>query len=193
MPAQESVRKQTSWGGAAGILLLAFALVYRFFPGLIHVTPLQHAPVGSIRPTLPPLVGVPRTPEFVGPPEEEIGPPRELAGVPPAPVPLAPAEPEKPAAPSITSLLAQADKAVAEGHHTDTGEDSALAIYKQVLAEDRNNRKAKAGMQAVTTALLDQAREALDRGDAEEADTALSALEGVPHSKEQFAALLERF
>jgi formylglycine-generating enzyme required for sulfatase activity len=193
MPAQESVRKQTTWGGAAGILLLAFALVYRFFPGLIHVTPQQHSSAGIPRPSLPLLVGVPRAVEFVGPPEEEIGPPRELAGLPPVPVPVEPVEPEKPATPSITSLLAKADKAAADGHLTDTGEDSALAIYKQVLAEDKNNRKAKAGMAAVTTALLDQARVALDRGDAEEAESVLGTLEGVPHSKDQFAALQERF
>ena len=44
MPVNESVRKQTAWGGAAGIALLAFALVYRFFPSLIHVTPVADAP-----------------------------------------------------------------------------------------------------------------------------------------------------
>jgi hypothetical protein len=39
MPGTENVNKQRNWGGALGILVLAFALVYRFFPGILHVEP----------------------------------------------------------------------------------------------------------------------------------------------------------
>jgi hypothetical protein len=36
MPGTEIARKQHALGGAAGIAVLAFALVYRFFPGILH-------------------------------------------------------------------------------------------------------------------------------------------------------------
>ena len=40
MPGTEVSRKQHTWGGAAGIAVLVFALVYRFFPGLLHLQPM---------------------------------------------------------------------------------------------------------------------------------------------------------
>ena len=40
MPGTEVARKQHTLGGAAGIALLAFALAYRFFPGVLHLQPL---------------------------------------------------------------------------------------------------------------------------------------------------------
>src|SRR3954471_1727771 len=39
MPGTENARKQHALGGAAGIVVLALALAYRFFPGMLHVQP----------------------------------------------------------------------------------------------------------------------------------------------------------
>src|SRR5690349_19752717 len=55
MPGTETARKQHALGGAAGLVVLALALAYRFFPGVLHVephlapqvattSPVQHAP-----------------------------------------------------------------------------------------------------------------------------------------------------
>jgi len=59
MPGTEIVRKQTTWGGAAGIALLGFALVYRFFPDLIHVEPGRRvaAPPTAATSAPPPPIG----------------------------------------------------------------------------------------------------------------------------------------
>ena len=51
MPGTEIVRKQTVLGGAAGIALLAIALVYRFYPVGGHIV--LHSP-GPTEPTAAP-------------------------------------------------------------------------------------------------------------------------------------------
>ena len=190
MPVNESVRKQTAWGGAAGIALLAFALVYRFFPSLIHVTPVADAPRAAARLALPPLAGVPRQAQEMGPPREEEGPPRELAGA--APV-AEPAPPDLPPTASVAALLKRADAALAEGHLVQPAADSALAAYLKVLDEDPQNRRARAGVAAVRDALVAQTRAALDRGDAEESAALLAQLDEVPHEAALLAALRERY
>lgn len=47
MPGPEVSRKQHSLGGAAGIALLLFALVYRFFPGMLHIEPQEETVAAS--------------------------------------------------------------------------------------------------------------------------------------------------
>ena len=184
MPGTETVRKQTTWGGAAGIALLGFALVYRFFPDLIHVQPGARtaAPRIALATAPPPPIGV-RTVNVV---PEFVGPPRELAGSPAPEPPSVPAEPEKPTTAGITALLKQADKALAEADYVDSDETSALALYQKVLEEDKGNRRAAAGVAAVRGALLGSVSVALDQGDAKEAETLLADLERVPHERDDF-------
>lgn len=173
-----------------GIAVLGFALLYRFFPGLIHVTPQQHLP--TVASTRAPVLGVRRADEFVGPPEiaDEMGPPRELAGT---PEPAEAIESETPASENATVLLGLADKALAEGHLIEPAVQNALALYQEVLDDEPANRRARAGLKAVKAALLAQARDALDHGDAEDAESLLTALDGVPHAKDELAPLQERF
>lgn len=196
MPSQQPARKETTWGGAAGIAVLGFALVYRFFPALIHVTPPQHLPTPTAS-RGPATLGVRKPAEFVGPPDvnDEMGPPRELAaevGAQPPDVVEASTNAEPPASENAALLLGLADKALAEGHLYEPAAQNALGLYQQVLEDEPNNRRAKAGMKAVKTALLAQARDALDHGDAEEATAVLGALDTTSHAKEEYVALQER-
>ena len=46
MPSNTVLRRQRAMGGALGVLVLAFALTYHFFPRLFHVTPEQTTPRG---------------------------------------------------------------------------------------------------------------------------------------------------
>ena len=189
MPGTEIVRKQTTWGGAAGIALLGFALVYRFFPDLIHVEPGRRvaAPPTAATSAPPPPIGW-RAPEFI---PEFVGPPRELAGASPI-LPAAPVEPDKPATANVAARLVQADKALAGEDYVEPEKTSALALYTQVLEEDKDNRRAKAGVAKVREALFAVTLAALDQGDAKEAETRLADLERVPHERDEFAPLRER-
>jgi hypothetical protein len=44
MPSNETVRRQRAMGGALGVIVLAAALVYHFFPRVFHVDPATMAP-----------------------------------------------------------------------------------------------------------------------------------------------------
>ena len=39
MPSKETVQRQRAFGGALGVLVLAFGLTYHFFPEIFHVSP----------------------------------------------------------------------------------------------------------------------------------------------------------
>lgn len=186
MAGPENVRKQTTWGGAAGIALLGFALVYRFFPEVIHVSPGQRPASLPVRTSAPaPPIDVRANPPTV----VEFGPPREFAA---EPAPDTVAEPEAPATESITAQLALADKALAEGRLFDPPDDSALVLYRNVLDEDRTNRRARSGLAAVQDRLLADITAALDAGDTGEAERILAGIDKVPHEESRFAELRAR-
>ncbi|HSX61112.1 MAG TPA: tetratricopeptide repeat protein, partial [Tahibacter sp.] len=186
MAGQENVRKQTTWGGAAGIALLGFALVYRFFPDVIHVSPGQRPASLPVRTSAPPPpIDVRENPPAI----VEFGPPRELAS---EAEPELPAEPEAPAPENITALLAQADKAVADGQLFEPPETNALVLYRKVLDEDRTNRRARSGLAAVQDKLLVEIAAALTAGDVDEAQRILDGLDKVPHEASRFAEFKAR-
>lgn len=188
MAGPENVRKQTTWGGAAGIALLGFALVYRFFPDVIHVSP-------GVRPTSVPLHAKPPPPIDVranAVAVVEFGPPRELATIEGPPAPELPIEPEVPATESIAALLKQADEALAQGHLLEPAEGSALALYREVLDEEKNNRRARSGYAAAQDGVSALVATALDSGDRAGAEGLLAALDKLPHEAERFAPLRER-
>jgi formylglycine-generating enzyme required for sulfatase activity len=186
MAGSENVRKQTTWGGAAGIALLGFALVYRFFPEVIHVSPGErpaHLPVRSSAPARPIDVRANTQPVI------EFGPPRELANAEPEPLPQLPPEAEIPATESITALLKQADEAVAKGNLFEPADASALALYQQVLDEERGNRRARAGLASVQERLIADVSIALETGDNAEAQRILDGVDKAPHDAARFADL----
>ncbi|HZP66977.1 MAG TPA: SUMF1/EgtB/PvdO family nonheme iron enzyme [Rudaea sp.] len=194
MPGTEIVRKQTVLGGAAGIALLAFALIYRFYPGPGYVAPqegLPNASPPSSLPAPPSLTVQPAPPSVQNPPWT---PPEARLPVPaPEPsTPVASTEPATPPTKAIAALLKKADAAFAEGHLTEPKESSALAYYSQVLEADKDNAEASAGIDKIHKSLFDQGGAALDRGDEREATRLIGELRELPHAGEDLAALEAR-
>jgi formylglycine-generating enzyme required for sulfatase activity len=184
MPGTEVVRKQTVLGGAAGIALLAFALIYRFYPGANHAEP-QSAPQVSPAPATVAMT-VTQSPPLPEPATKTATKPT---------TPTTPAEPAAPTAPppkAIAALLKKADKAFADDHLIEPKDTSALALYQQVLDADKDNAAAQAGIEKIHKSLLEQTSAALDRADEKESTRLLAAIGELPHPGDEFAALQAR-
>ncbi|MFT3791767.1 MAG: formylglycine-generating enzyme family protein [Rudaea sp.] len=166
MPGSDVVNKQTALGGAAGIAVLLFALAWRFFPGMPPPTePTQEASAG-MGPSLVVAQAQKSGDAAVVAPAgnektvESWGPPADLAPPPPK---------------QIAALLKKADDAFAKGRLLET-RDGALALYRQVLDADHRSAPAKVGVDKVREAILQQANDALDRGDEDESARAIAVL-----------------
>ena len=86
----------------------------------------------------------------------------------PEPEPEPPPEPE-PVAPAIDTarlyeLLDQADAAIARDHLAYPEEDSALAIYRQILQLDDDQQDARRGLERIVERYVEMAMSALQRG-----------------------------
>jgi formylglycine-generating enzyme required for sulfatase activity len=188
MPGSEVVQKQTVLGGAAGIALLLFALAYRFYPSLPYALSLPQPAATKVgagttitaqAQKLPTPANVPsstlaRTDEVT-----QWGPPASLAPLPPPP-PKA-----------IAVLLKKGDDAF-EKERLLEAKDGALAWYRQALDGDTKNAAAKAGIEKVHNAILQQAGEALDRGDETESARLIAAMRDLALDDENIAALESR-
>lgn len=207
MPGTEVVRKQTTLGGAAGIALLVFALVYRFFPGWIHITPAmqQRADVDATHaPRLPATAIKARNPAtdagratLAG--DSEYGPPAPVSVdgefVQPAEtgaLTMGPPAPEVPTTKAIAAMLKKANQALDAGHLIAPRDNNALALFELALAADSNNAAAKTGLEKVRDSLNEQAAAALDHGDIGESEKLISALQAVPGDTPELDALNER-
>lgn len=188
MPGTEVVRKQTTLGGAAGVAVLAFALVYRFFPDWIYITPAmqQRVEVESQleqrKRATPPLKGDlwtgavadygPQRPaadsgEFVQPPETvalTMGPP--LLEVPTTKV--------------VAAILKRANQALDAGRLIAPRDNNALALFQQALVADKANVAAKVGLERIRNALREQTNAAIEHGDIDESEKRISALQAMP-------------
>ncbi len=184
MPGTEVVRKQTVLGGAAGIALLAFALIYRFYPGSGHVEPQAELPVTSAPATAPAMTIAP--PPATAPATKHDSTPAPDA------VAAAPTTPAKPPTKAIAALLKKADKAFAADRLLEPKGDSALGLYQKVLDVDKDNTAAQAGIDKIHKSLLQQAGAALDRGDERESTRLIAALDELPHLGDELAALQTR-
>jgi len=182
MPGTEVVRKQSVLGGAAGIALLAFALAYRFYPSAGRSEPqaLQPTPSPAMQAPVTPLAPLPYAVQSTSP-------------VLPTPVvQTPPGETTTPAPPppkAIAALLKSADKAFAAERLVEPKETSALALYQQVLEQDKNNKAAQDGIEKIHKSLLQQANAALERGDAKESQRVIAQLALLPNPDADLAAL----
>lgn len=192
MPATEVARKQRTLGGAAGLALLAFALIYRFFPGLLHVeapveppaTAMQQGTAGATR-TWSALEA-----SGTGPPGGDAAAPAGLVGTSLADAlrmgpPLAPSE-------AVAALLGKAHQAESEGKLVEPADANAIALYREVLAAAPENPDAEAGLARIGGALRDWALAAIERGDEGSARRYLDAYAGLPHSERELAQVRER-
>jgi len=186
MPGSDVVNKQTALGGAAGIALLLFALAWRFFPGM----PAQEPAAGSSTDAAAPsnaliIAQAQRSGETTNASVAE----REQAAQWGPPISLAPPPPPPPKA--IAALLKKADDAFAKGKLIEA-KDGALAYYRQVLDADNRSAAAKAGVEKVATAILQQTGDALDRGDEDESARLIAVLRDQALAEESIDDLQSR-
>ncbi len=186
----EATHQQNKIGGAIGMILLAFALIYRFYPVLFHSEspPTQseaktNSPISA--PTSQPLQSA-ATITVASTPEIPALDPLVLLGPPEAPVETAP--PSK----ALVELLKKAANAVAEGRLVEPRDNNAYVLYQQVLAVAPNNSAAKAGLEQVEKMLFDQLHAALDRGDEAESMRLSSSLDAIAHNPAELESLRAR-
>lgn len=185
MPGTETVRKRTSIGGAIGIAVLALALVYRFYP---DQAPRQSLPQLQTRepPTETTWVAQRRAQEneesaVFAPGDEQAG----LVDIGPVGPPIAVSE-------EVGELLAQGEAAEEAGRLLEPDDDSALALYRQVLEIDGSNTQARAALRRIGAVVRDRALAAVERADKEEAQRYTTLLHGLPHASAEMEQLEER-
>ncbi|KAB2899125.1 MAG: SUMF1/EgtB/PvdO family nonheme iron enzyme [Dokdonella sp.] len=190
MPRTEVTRKQHTWGGAAGMVVLGLALLYRFFPDLLQLQPLEPAPRGT-------SVAAPGGTRATTWTAVEGG---SGAVVTPA-EPDADADgtslidairmgPPAPLGKETAALLAKARKAEGAGALLEPGE--AIALYQQVLAAAPTNVEAQMALERIGGATRDWTLAAVSRGDEKAAQRYLAAYEKLPHSDKELDAVRQR-
>jgi formylglycine-generating enzyme required for sulfatase activity len=191
MPNNATLRRQRALGGALGVIVLGFALLYHFFPGLFHVSPAQ-APrrsmsLGAVTPGSGPQ------PERLSAISElNAGPPLTLA---PAAVIAARGSrnanlPEQLGAdpPEVRALLERATRALHAGRLVG-GEDSAATLFQQALKDKPDSRRAVQGMFDVRARLVAEIDQDIAVGDADAAQDLLGALRTLPNAETEVAQL----
>ena len=191
MPSNTVLRRQRAMGGALGVLVLAFALTYHFFPRLFHVTPEQTTPRGMSLGG--PNAGQQQREQVPAIAEVNAGPPMTLA---PASVIAARMKhgnahlPEQLSEdpPAVRALLARATKALRAGELVGARE-SAAVLFAQALKEKPDSRRAAQGLFDVRARLVAQIGQDIAVGDAEGAVELLDALRTLPHAGDDVAQL----
>ena len=188
MPGTELSRKQHTLGGIAGLALLAFALVYRFFPGVLHIEPLPEPQVTASTPGHPPA------------PWSALKPP--VAPAPPSPAPVAESGtsfadavrmgPPVPTTKEVAALLRKAALAEKEGALFEPKGANAVALYREVLVAAPNNLEAETGLERIGGALRDWTIAAIERGDEAAAQRSLALYAELPHSEQELAKVRAR-
>ncbi|MGH8216229.1 MAG: SUMF1/EgtB/PvdO family nonheme iron enzyme [Rhodanobacteraceae bacterium] len=193
MPNPQIITRQHAIGGAVGVLLLVFALVYRFFPAALKVEPtaLRSHPATA---SSAPLVAR-QPPRKLTPAESELnaGPPISLA---PATV-IATRAREGALGGQVgtgkaSQLLARAGAAAASGNLAGPGDDTALALVLQAVKETPDDPHVKKAVSLLHARLVADAQQSLASGDAEAARTNLDALKQLPGSGADVPALADR-
>lgn len=187
MPGRTSERRQRAIGGVVGVALLALAMVYHFFPSLLHV---QHGndelQVGRSTPGIPPPLGFEARPQARND-ERDAGPPLSLAPSaviaarmrPAASTSVAAGATQTPESPAVSALLDRAGKALARGNLTGDS-DSASSLYRQALKAKPDSSRARKGLLHVHEQLVAEIEKDLAAGDADAARTSLAALRQLP-------------
>ena len=186
MPGTEVVRKQTVLGGAAGIALIAFSLIWRFYPASFE----DQAPsvATAQTPVSEPAMTIAQNPALPKPTSTLSKPPKSESETSPS----APQTPAVPPSKAIAGLLKKADQAMATQHYVEPKNGSALALYGQVLAQDKGNTAANDGIEKIYKSILQQADDALDRGDEHESARLIAQLSALPHKSEELGPLQTR-
>lgn len=186
MPGTEVVRKQSVLGGAAGIALITFALIWRFYPVKHASAPPNAAkpPVATAEPSMKVMPSPAQTALAETSSVSTPASPTTAASKPPAP--------QLPPTKAIAALLKKADKALAAGHLIEPKKDNAITLYQRVLDNDKDNSQAKQGLENISETLSSQADAALTRGDERESERLIAGLEKLPDHGDALTALKTR-
>ena len=191
MPNNVTLRRQRTLGGALGVIVLGFALLYHFFPRLFHVNP-EQAPrrsmsLGAAAP------GSGLQPERVSAISElNAGPPLTLA--PTAVIAARNSKranlPEQLSAdpPAVQALLDRATRALHAGRLVGDA-DSAAALFQQALKDKPDSRRAVQGLFDVRARLVAEIDQDIAVGDADAAQDLLGALRTLPNAEAEVAQL----
>ncbi|WP_300620878.1 formylglycine-generating enzyme family protein [Dokdonella sp.] len=183
MPGSDATRKQNTLGGIAGMALLAFALAYRFFPGLLHIEPAPE-PVaagnvpGQRAPT--PWSATPRPPQAPVEPKEEAAP--EEVGT--SFADAVRMGPPAPTSKEVAALLARARTAEEKGALLDP-KNGAIVLYRAALAGAEGNLEAVTALERIGGAMRDWTLAAIERGDEAGAQRYLATYADLPHSEKE--------
>ena len=186
MPGTENVNKQLNLGGALGIALLLFALLVRFFPGIVHVDPQTQIQTS----TSPPPYGKPWVIDQTSPLVVRDGGEQAVVGT-----TLAEAISMGPPAPvteEVASLLESARQQEEDGKLFEPPGNNAVGWYRKALEQDPGNRAALDALTRIGGAVRDWAIAALERGDEAEAQRYAAQFAELPHSENELIILRNR-
>ena len=196
MPSKETVQRQRAFGGALGVLVLAFGLTYHFFPEIFHVSPEEVA-----NPPSPAALGLtraaPARASSVHQPtaQDEInaGPPLTLAPTAVIAARLSRTNvhlPEQLTSDplAIRELIERANKAFLAGNVAGD-KNSAAALYAQAVKLKPDSRAAVQGLDQVRTHLIAEITQDIAIGDSEAAGTVLENLKAMPNTSTDVAPL----
>ncbi|MGN6314612.1 MAG: SUMF1/EgtB/PvdO family nonheme iron enzyme [Rhodanobacteraceae bacterium] len=180
MAAPQTFTRQHAIGGAIGVALLLFALVYRFFPQALNVPEsATRAPAAAQQN----IAAQGPTHHVLMPAESELqaGPPISLA---PSAVIAARARgsalAQRGGNAAISAILIEADRAAAQGNLSGAGEDSAVTLVLQAAAMDPKDAHVRAALSNLHARLFADALQALAANDLESARNDLAALKRLP-------------
>jgi formylglycine-generating enzyme required for sulfatase activity len=188
MPGNENVSNQRAFGGTIGIALLGFALLYHFFPGVLHITPqAQQAVAPSVagRSVAAPWSALPGAPATASSASETSAQGTSLADAITMGPPL-------PTSKATSTLLKKAALAESGGNIDKPAHGNAIALYRQALESDPDNAEAAAGLKRIGGAVRDWAVAALERGDEAQAQHYAELFASLPHSSQELDALHAR-
>ena len=193
MPKPQILTRQHALGGAIGVLLLVFALVYRFFPAALKVEPAllkSHSPTMSSAP-----LATRSTPPKLTPAESELnaGPPISLA---PTAVIAARAREGsfggRAGKGKVPELLAAAGGAARAGNLIGPDKGSALALVLEAVEQAPDDAQVRRAVSLLHARLVANVQQSLASGDAGTARASLNALKQLPGAGDDIAALAAR-
>ncbi len=191
MPNNATLRRQRTLGGALGVIVLGFALMYHFFPRLFHVDPTR-APRRSMS------LGAATSGSGLQP--ERLSAISELNAGPPltlAPTAVIVARNSKNAElpqqlsadpPEVKALLDRATKALHAGQLVGDG-SSAAALFQQALKDKPDSRRAVQGLFDVRARLVAEVDQDIAVGDVDAAQDLLGALRTLPNAEAEVTQL----
>ncbi len=193
MPKPQLLTRQHAIGGAIGVALLVFALVYRFFPEALKVEP------AILKSRTAAVASAPVTARFaprkLTPAESELnaGPPISLA---PSTVITARARQESfrdlAGKGKAAQLLTAAGKSARAGNFIGPGEDSALALVLQAVKLAPDDPHVQTAVSLLHARLVANAQQSLATGDADAARANLGALKQLPGPQDDLIMLAAR-